>query len=247
MRIIGALRSADPTARVPGCPDWQAGDLLIHLIEMNDIWGWLVTNRPTDFTQGFESVTIPADHRDRLDLLDATNHQLVEALRECGPDEDVCYFGETAPAVRAARLMAVETLVHSRDAEEAAGLTASPIAQDVAVDVVDQQLCHLSDSREATWRSEGVTLACTDTNDSWTVLVAAANGDGTLRLTDPARTTTNVSGPAAVLVSWLFARTHDASVIAQSGDPELIHILRLALGHEVEPVAPPGQRRWWRR
>ncbi len=256
MRAIGALRSTEPTAQVPGCPDWQAGDLLIHLIEMNDIWGWLVANRPADFTQGFEAVTIPVGHREQLDLLDVTNHDLVEALRASGPDESISYFGETAPAARAARLMAIETLVHSRDAEESAEMTPSPIQQDVAVDAVDQQLAHLHDDGEAPWRAEGVRLASTDTDDSWTVLVAAADDDGTVRLVDGARVGAHVSAPAAVLVPWLFARTHDASLIAESGDPELIHILHLALGHDVAPARTAHsvrsaqsseRRRWWRR
>ena len=248
MRVIGALRSTDPTARVPGCPDWQAADLITHLIEMNDVWGWLVASRPSDFTEGYEAVAMPEGHRDRLDLLDATNHQLVEALRESGPDQSVCYFGDSAPAARAARLMAVETLVHSRDAEESAALRATPIQQDVAVDAVDQQLGHLSDDGSALWRTEAVRVASTDTGDSWTVMVAAENGDGTLRLTDQARVGAHVSAPAAVLVPWLFARSHDTSLVVESGSPELMYDLHLALGHDVVPVGPSSQqRRWWRR
>lgn len=251
MRAIGALRSTEPTTPVPGCPDWQAGDLLTHLIEMNDIWGWLVENRPDDFTQGFEAVEIPAGHRERLDLLDATNHQLVEALRRSGPDESISYFGEPAPAARVARLMAIETLVHSRDAEESAGRSASPCDRDVSVDAVDQQLAHLSDRGEAAWRADGVTLHSADTNDSWTVVVAAENDDGRLRLVDRAREGAHLSAPSTVLLPWLFARTHDSSLITRSGDPELIRLLQLALGHEVAPGQPPsapsaGRRRWWR-
>jgi hypothetical protein len=248
MRVIGALRSTDPAAPVPGCPDWEAADLLTHLIEMNDVWGWLVANRPSDFTEGYEAATIPEGHRDRLDLLDATNHQLVEALRESGPDQSVCYFGDRAPAARAARLMAVETLVHSRDAEESAGLRATPVQQDVAVDAVDQQLEHLSDDGSAPWRPEAVTLTSTDTGDTWTVMVAAENGDGTLRLTDQARVGASVSAPASVLAPWLFARSHDTTLVIRSGSPGLIHDLHLALGHDIVPVGPPAlRRRWWRR
>ena len=113
MRVVGALRRTDPAAPVPGCPDWLAGDLLTHLIEMNDVWGWLVANRPRDFAEGFEAVTIPTEHADRLDQLEASNHLLVEGLRAAGADEAVCYFGEQAPAARVARLMALETVMLS--------------------------------------------------------------------------------------------------------------------------------------
>lgn len=247
MRVIGALRRTDPTAPVPGCPDWQAGDLLTHLIEMNDIWGWLVANSPHDFDAGFESVPIPDAHEDRLDLLDASNHQLVEVLRHAGPDQPVCYFGEPATAVRVARLMALETVVHSRDAEQSAGLAVTPIPTDVAADGVAQQLDHLDDSNDAQWLPAGVSLTSNDTGDSWTVLVAEGELDGTLRLTDHGPVGAQVSAPAATLLPWLFARTHDTSMVTESGDPSLLRTLHLALGHEVAPAEPVGRRRWWGR
>lgn len=247
MRVVGAMRRTGPTSPVPGCPDWRAGDLLTHLIEMNDIWGWLVMNRPRDFSDGFEGVAIPVAHTDRLDLLDATNHRLVEALRHVGPDEAVCYFGTLAPAIRVARLMAVETVVHSRDAEQAAGLPATPIATDVAADGVTQQLAHLDDGNDAPWLPTGVTLTSTDTGDSWTVLVAQGDLDGTLHLVDGAPVGAQVSAPAAALLPWLFARSFDDSGVTESGDPSLLRTLRLALGHEVAPAERIGRRRWWGR
>ncbi|EON22214.1 MULTISPECIES: maleylpyruvate isomerase N-terminal domain-containing protein [Nocardioides] len=244
MRVVGAMRRTDPSAPVPGCPDWRAGELLTHLIEMNDIWGWLVSHRPHDFGEGFEGVSVPAAHADRLDLLDVTNHQLVEALRQAGPDEPVCYFGEQAPAVRVARLMALETVMHSRDAEESAGMAVTPIPADAAADGIAQQLAHLDDGDQAAWLPSGVSLTSTDTGDSWTVLVAESDLDGTLRLTDQAPVGAQVSAPASTLLPWLFARTHDPSLVTESGDPSLLRTLRLALGHE---VAPLGRRRWWGR
>jgi hypothetical protein len=247
MRVVGALRRTDPSAAVPGCPDWRAGDLLTHLIEMNVIWGWLVTNRPLDFAEGFAPVTIPAGHADRLDQLDATNHGLVEALRAAGPDEPVCYFGEQQPAARVARLMALETVMHSRDAEESAGLAATPIPADVAADGVDQQLAHLSDDRDARWLPVGVTLTSNDTGDSWTVLVAEGDLDPALRLTEESRAGAQVSAPAAVLLRWLFSRAHDETLVAQSGEPALLRAVHLALGHDVAPAEAVGRSRWWRR
>lgn len=247
MRAIGALRRTDPAAPVPGCPDWRAGDLLTHLIEMNDIWGWLVLNRPRDFDQGFEAVSIPAGHADRLDLLEETNHDLVEALRAAGPDQSVCYFGEPAPTARVARLMALETLIHSRDAEESAGMSPAPVPADVAADGVEQQLGHLGDGADLPWLPAGVTLTSSDTGSSWTVLVAEDDLDASVRLTDRARVGAEVSAPAAVLLRWLFARTHDESQVTQSGEPALLLALRRALGHDVAPAGPVGRRRWWQR
>lgn len=246
MRMVGALRRTDPEAAVPGCPDWTAGDLLTHLIEMNDIWGWLVVNRPRNFDEGFTAVTIAADHAGRLDQLDASNHDLVEALRAAGPDEPVCFFGEPASAARVARLMALETVMHSRDAEVSAGLVPSPIPTEVAADGVDQQLTHLDDPGDTRRLPAGVTLTSTDTGDSWTVLVAGDDLDATLRLTHQAPAGAQISAPASALLPWLFARTHDATLVDESGDPALLRTLRLALGHEVAPARNP-RRRWWGR
>lgn len=247
MRVVGALQRADPKAPVPGCPDWLAGDLITHLIEMNDIWGWLVANRPLDFDEGFVGVSIPAAHADRLELLDASNHRLIEALRHVGPDQPVCFFGQQAPAARVAGLMAVETVVHARDAEQSAGLAVTPIPTDVAADGVGQQLAHLDDGNQAGWLPAGVSLTSSDTADSWTVLVAEGDLDGALRLIDHAPVGAQVSAPAATLLPWLFARTHDASAVTESGDPALLRTLRLALGHEVAPSPAVGRRRWWGR
>lgn len=248
MRVVGALRRTDPAAPVPGCPDWRVGDLLTHLIEMNDIWGWLVANRPRDFAEGFEAVTVPAGHADRLDQLEASNHSLVAALRAAGPEEPVCYFGEQAPAARVARLMALETVMHSRDAEESnTGLAATPIPAEVAADGVDQQLAHLSDSRDLRWMRTAVTLTSRDTGDSWTVLVAEGDLDATLRLTDRAPGGAQVSAPAPELLRWLFARAHDQTLVTESGEPDLLRGLHLALGHDVAPAEAVGRSRWWRR
>jgi hypothetical protein len=145
--------------------------------------------------------------------------------------------------------MAVETLVHSRDAEECAGLAVSAVPQDLAVDAASHQLHHLSEIRQARWLPHGVSLSTTDTDDSWTVLVAAEHDEGTLRVVEghEVQAGAQVAAPAAVLVHWLFGRTHDGSQVTTSGDPALIHVLHLALGHDVEPLASPAQGRWWRR
>ena len=247
MRVVGALRRTDPAAPVPGCPDWRAGDLLSHLIEMNDVWGWLVANRPRDFSEGFEAVPMPTENADRLDQLEASNHLLVEALRAAGPGEPVSYFAQQAPAARVARLMALETVMHSRDAEETAGQAATPIPADVAADGVDQQLAHLSDSDDARWLPAAVSLTSNDTEDSWTVLVAETDLDARLSLTEQGPVGAQVSAPAAVLLRWLFARPQDATLVAETGEPGLLRTLHLALGHDVAPAEAVGRRRWWGR
>ncbi|MGO1242118.1 MAG: maleylpyruvate isomerase N-terminal domain-containing protein, partial [Cellulosimicrobium funkei] len=41
-----AVRSAQPDARVPACPDWTGADLLSHLAEVQDFWARVVGPAP---------------------------------------------------------------------------------------------------------------------------------------------------------------------------------------------------------
>src|SRR6476646_2568450 len=47
-RFGACLAAADPAARVPSCPDWNAVDLLWHLAEVQLFWGTIVRDRLTD-------------------------------------------------------------------------------------------------------------------------------------------------------------------------------------------------------
>ena len=40
--LLVAARRADPQAAVPGCPDWTTADLVWHIGEVHDFWGWVV-------------------------------------------------------------------------------------------------------------------------------------------------------------------------------------------------------------
>ena len=45
-RFRDVLADCDPDARVPGCPDWDAADLLWHLAEVQWFWGKTIRTRP---------------------------------------------------------------------------------------------------------------------------------------------------------------------------------------------------------
>ena len=47
-RFREVLADCDPTARVPGCPEWDADDLLWHLARVQWFWGTTVRTRPAD-------------------------------------------------------------------------------------------------------------------------------------------------------------------------------------------------------
>ncbi|MFC6345103.1 maleylpyruvate isomerase N-terminal domain-containing protein, partial [Nocardioides hankookensis] len=45
-RFREVLADCDPDARVPGCPDWTAADLLWHLARVQWFWGTTIRTRP---------------------------------------------------------------------------------------------------------------------------------------------------------------------------------------------------------
>ena len=46
--LLVASRRADPQAVVPGCPEWTTADLVWHIGEVHDFWGWIVRERALD-------------------------------------------------------------------------------------------------------------------------------------------------------------------------------------------------------
>ena len=45
-RFRDVLADCDPAARVPACPDWDAGDLLWHLAGVQWFWASVIRDRP---------------------------------------------------------------------------------------------------------------------------------------------------------------------------------------------------------
>ncbi len=61
--------AATPTGtRVPGCPDWDAEDLLWHLAEVQWFWGTVIASRPAGPPQGHPAR--PLGRRALLDFFD---------------------------------------------------------------------------------------------------------------------------------------------------------------------------------
>ncbi|WP_235738737.1 maleylpyruvate isomerase N-terminal domain-containing protein [Nocardioides alcanivorans] len=50
-RFRAVLTDADPEARVPSCPEWNAADLLRHLTEVQYFWARTINHRPDSPTR----------------------------------------------------------------------------------------------------------------------------------------------------------------------------------------------------
>ena len=93
-RFREVLTVADPAARVPGCPDWDADDLLWHLTTVQQFWATMVIDRPSG-PDDYEEPTRP-DLRDDLfsafdpdNLFDtAVSHRYRDTILAAGGSKD---------------------------------------------------------------------------------------------------------------------------------------------------------------
>ncbi|MFE3451452.1 maleylpyruvate isomerase N-terminal domain-containing protein [Nonomuraea sp. NPDC059194] len=238
--LRAAVVATDPSARVPSCPDWSAGELAHHVAKVYlhkaecirlgafpDEWppGVLDPDPLTSLDKTYEvlagqfSAHSPADHA-------ATWHE---------PDQSVGFW---------IRRMAQETLIHRIDAELAAGRPVSPVPDDLAHDGIDEILKLFVGYGSARWLDDFGNLL--DTPDERPVLVSTSHHAWTLTAVardsaepghvnvedaDPgSHADALVSGEAAPLLLWLWNRADDAAVRI-SGDPALLkqfHALRVA-------------------
>ncbi|MEV6596965.1 maleylpyruvate isomerase family mycothiol-dependent enzyme [Actinoplanes sp. NPDC051346] len=127
---------------VPTCPGWTLFDLVRHLGEGRRAWAATVAAGPTASAKSAPAG--PAAPREREALLAwwaESAQQLVDALREAGPDRG-CWVGwcdsqspRTCGAV--ARHQVQEIAVHTYDAQVALGAP-QPLPEEVALDGVEE-------------------------------------------------------------------------------------------------------------
>jgi uncharacterized protein (TIGR03083 family) len=228
--LLATARAADPTAPVPGCPDWTTTDLVWHIGEVHDFWGYIVRERstaPDDYAdparpgngastaEAFESVHTFASERAA---------ELHRVLSEADPSTPVWTWTPQKDIAFVLRRMAHETAVHRVDAEHAAGRD-HRLDTDLAVDGVDEFLAYfLPIARvESAPLGGSVHLHCTDQG------VAAGDGEWTIRTGDDGayvvtrdhtKADTALRGDAHDLLMALWRRA-PLDAIAVFGDREL--------------------------
>lgn len=225
-RVLAVARGLEPDAPVPSCPDWTAGDLLWHLVEVQWLWGSIVAQRRT---------TAPDDELDAdrpprppaiaglVELLATTSRRLEDALERTDPATPLWSWssnGGDAAWVR--RRQAHEVLVHRFDAELAAGLPIGPTTPAIAHDGIDELVSEFLTGVPAWGRftpsGRSVVVRTTDTGGSWGLSFGRMTGTSPRSGRDwdlPAAMPTDersagadavVSGPSATLHSWLWGR-----------------------------------------
>jgi uncharacterized protein (TIGR03083 family) len=139
-RIDALLTDADPSTRVPNCPDWTLDDLVHHL---GSVYRWVMTVLRTRAAHRLRPATMPdGDWAERRAWLAEGAAELLAELAALGPDTATWAWGTDQRSAFWARRMAYETLVHRADVEQALGLP-SRIDAAVATDGIDEFLTNL--------------------------------------------------------------------------------------------------------
>ena len=219
-RFYELAESADPTVRIPSCPDWSVADLVWHLGEVHWFWGTDVELRastpdeieprkPSRPDAYDELVRWGRDQADRLvDLLERTGDDVpVWTWALSDAEHDVGF-------VR--RHQVQEVAVHRWDLEQALGGAASPIEADAAADAVDEILAITLPwgvNPDKPLRGT-VHLHCTDVDGEWFIA-----DDGQVERTH-AKGDVAIRGSASDLLLGLYTRVPltDLDVI---GDADL--------------------------
>ena len=170
-RFFAIADSADPTRRVPSCPDWTIADLVWHLGSVHWFWGTDIetrASRPDELEQS--KPERPATYGDVITWGRAQADRMVRLLQATPDDVPVWTWAreESEHNVGFIRRHQVqEAAVHRWDIEQAATGRPQPIEPDVAADSVDEIL-----AITLPWGVQpdrplpgSVHLHCTDTDD----------------------------------------------------------------------------------
>jgi uncharacterized protein (TIGR03083 family) len=235
-RFRTALEATDPATRVPACPDWDAGDLLWHLAEVQWFWGSIVLSRPAGPEHGFEEPERPEQYADMLGAFDEQSQRLVRALREADPADPAWTWSAEQTVGFIYRRQAHEALIHRLDAEQTADQVTAldpRLASDGVDEVLGVMLGGCPPWGTFTPDDTGIRVRIEDTGKEVLATLGRFVGtdpeDGTayddddLGVVDElsAEPVATISGDSGDLATWLWRRGTPERIRIE-GDPEAI-------------------------
>ncbi|WP_028645340.1 maleylpyruvate isomerase family mycothiol-dependent enzyme [Nocardioides sp. URHA0020] len=245
-RLRAVLVDCDPLARVPGCPEWTASDLLGHHGGVLEFWATIIERRP-EGPDELEEPSPPASYADRLAFHEQQAARLVAALDAADPGEHAWTWSGEQTVGFTFRRQAHEALIHRLDAEQTAGRV-TPLDPELAADGVDECLDVMFGGAPP-WGSfaplpHHVRVEITDRDESLWVQIGRFTG------TDPSGEQHDVedirvvpapggdadavvSGPSAELDAWLWRRGDDSQVVV-TGDRGVYDRFRVAVNQPID-------------
>ncbi|MEU9992661.1 maleylpyruvate isomerase family mycothiol-dependent enzyme [Streptomyces sp. NPDC048045] len=229
-RFVAAVKDADLTTEVPGCPGWTLADLVKHTGSVQRWFSVLLRARIQEPPRTREvDLRLPDQEDGYPDWLSESATVAADAFAATDPDLPMWAWGADQHARFWARRMLFETLVHRADAERALGLR-PVIDRSVAVDGIDEFLENLPFATSfaphvANLRGPDRTIRfrTTDGDEAWLVRLRP-DGFG-LDTAHPATGTADatVRGTAADLLLLAYGRLpHTAESLAHEGDEQLL-------------------------
>lgn len=247
-RFREVLTDCDPGARVPGCPDWTAADLLWHLAGVQWFWGTVVRNRPAAPSEDDPEPERPASYEAMLAAYDEYSSALLAQLENADPGEPAWTWSDEQTIGFTYRRQAHEALIHRVDAEQTAGheTPLDPVlAADGVLECLDVMYGGTPPWGEFHPLPHHVRIDCTDTGDRCWVQVGRFVGtnpadgqhydDNDIHVVAEPGTEPDavVSGPAAALDAWLWRRRDDEGITVQ-GDRGIYDRFREAVSHPID-------------
>ena len=173
--------------QVPTCPEWTLFDLVQHLCEGRRKWAATVAAGPADAPAAVPAPVVPRERAALLDWFAASTGELLDALREAGPDRGCwTWWGssqspQTSGAV--ARHQLQQLAVHTYDAQVTVGAP-QPLSAEVALDGVDEFLTTCV-ATKAAWPHKPAVIDYHATEGRSWRLWFSADGARTARLPTP--------------------------------------------------------------
>lgn len=231
--VTQAAHSVEYSTPVPTCPGWTVWEVLRHLGSVyRVVRSWIVNGRrPSDWVRS------PESSQPVVDYLRAGFDELYAELAGCDPGQHAAtWWPADATCGFWRRRMLHETIIHRVDIQTASAVEVSGIADDVAVDGIDEIL--------TLWFGQRLSMmGLTGTRDC--SVAVHAGGHHWLAIASPKETVAwrcstaetqraeiAVSGAPAEVYLWLWGRAAPGTVTVEGPDEEaagqLWALLRLA-------------------
>lgn len=169
--LADAAERAGLDTRVPSCPEWNVGDLVEHIAE---IQRWAALTVEQHATDRISRRTLPAPPgRDEIvPWFREQTAYLVKTLQSADPDAHAWSWTDDQTARFWFRRQANEVAVHRWDVERAAG-TPAALPAALAADGVDEVLGWLRSRTDLEADGRTVHLHCNDVDGEWLVTMTA--------------------------------------------------------------------------